>query len=424
MRTILFWGLLAMRGWTETSPELFDRNTVQELRLQFPTGAWAALQAGYLEDTYFPADIEWRGIRATQIGVRSRGNGSRRAAKPGLKLDFGRYVPGQRFLGFRSLVLDNFGQDSSMMAESLSFSLFEALSIPTPRLAYIRLYVNERYAGLYAVVEPVDKEFLKRTMGNDSGYLFDYEWTVEYWFHFAGDEPETYVPAPFEPKTNEKAPEPEALVDLIRAVNDTPDEEFAATIRTYLDPNQFLRYLAVEAFTADEDGFLGDWGMNNFYLYRAKGQRRFVWLPWDKDFAFRTTGRSVWNNTRRNVLARRLLEVPEYRDLFKEKLSVLAEYSSKSMEAEVDRIAALIRPDVVNDENRGHSIEDFDSSVERLRRFSAERVQFVRLELASPLQPDRVTQKRPRSDVQNTRQRGAKANPLHPLHRPGLHGTR
>ena len=42
-----------------------------------------------------------------QVGVRSRGDGSRNEEKPGLKIEFDKYVPAQEYYGYKSLVIDN-----------------------------------------------------------------------------------------------------------------------------------------------------------------------------------------------------------------------------------------------------------------------------------------------------------------------------
>src|SRR5690606_16222541 len=59
--------------------ELFDDTVVHELRLEMHGDDWSQLQAHYLENTYYPADLHWNGHVVRNIGVRSRGSGSRDA---------------------------------------------------------------------------------------------------------------------------------------------------------------------------------------------------------------------------------------------------------------------------------------------------------------------------------------------------------
>ena len=53
---------------------------------------------------------------------------------------------------------------------------FRRLGIESPREAHARFFVNDEYAGLYTIVESVDKSYLQRVYGEDNGYLYDYEY--------------------------------------------------------------------------------------------------------------------------------------------------------------------------------------------------------------------------------------------------------
>src|SRR5688500_5578563 len=70
-----------------TTDDLFDTNTVHDIRLTVNTRDWAALKEHYLENVYYVADLRWRDEVVRNIGIRSRGRGSRSGAKPGLRID-------------------------------------------------------------------------------------------------------------------------------------------------------------------------------------------------------------------------------------------------------------------------------------------------------------------------------------------------
>lgn len=387
MRSTLVFFVLALFLPLAAQPGrgVFDSPGVADLRLDFAPGEFERLQQDYLLDTYYEATFSWEGNTVSRIGVRSRGNGSRTGVKPGLKLDFNQFVSGQTFQGFKALDLDNLVQDRSMMAEFLSFRLFEKMGIPAPRAVYVRLLVNGANAGLYTLVEPVDKLFLKRTCDEDSGFLYDYEWATEYWFHYAGPDPAIYSPLPFTPKTNEKMPDATPLVDFIRTLNEADDEDLPAALAPFLDAHHVLDYLATETYLVERDGLTGDWGINNFYLYRPKGERRHSFIPWDKDGAFGPSSQSIWHRTERNVLTRRLLEQPEYRDYFfraLEKCSDIAGSSGGWLDREIEDTAALIRPFVESDFRKPYLTTEFEAAVAHLRDFAASRASFIRAELA------------------------------------------
>ena len=68
------------------------------------------MRTKFREDIYYVVDFQWRNIRVRNAAVRSRGGVSRNASKPALRIDFNRYTTGQRFLGLKSLMLDNLWQ--------------------------------------------------------------------------------------------------------------------------------------------------------------------------------------------------------------------------------------------------------------------------------------------------------------------------
>jgi hypothetical protein len=290
------------------SAPIFDQQVLHEARLDLDPSAWEALRRNYLTNQYYSANLSVDGVAVSQVGIRSRGSGSRDATKPGLEVDFNRYVASQEYYGYKRLVLDNMTQDASFLRERLSFAVFEGMGIAAPRNAFAKLYVNGEYWGLYDLVEKVSKPFLESRLGEKSGALFNYQWDEAWDFSWRGDDPDAYVPVPFEPETNEDDPDVAGpLVRFVRAINETPDAGFAAAMDAWIDVNRFLTHLAVENALAERDGLVGDQGLNNFYLYQYGGRDRFVFIPWDKDSTFVSGTWPLYRNLDTNVLTRRLV---------------------------------------------------------------------------------------------------------------------
>src|SRR5688500_9346690 len=130
------------------------------------------------------------------------------------------------------------------MREKLAFAVFEAMGIAAPQIAHTRLTVNDEYWGVYTLVEPVSKPFLKSRIGQESGNLFDYTYNFAWDFSYRGPEATAYVPLPFEPQTNEEKLDASGLVTFLRVVNELPEATFARDIAPYLDVERFLTYLA------------------------------------------------------------------------------------------------------------------------------------------------------------------------------------
>jgi len=220
---------------------IFDPGVLHEARLDLDPSAWQALRDNYLDNQYYAANLTVDGVAVQQVGIRSRGESSRNEEKPGLNVDFNKYVPGQEYYGYKSLVIDNITTDASLLRERLSFLVFEAMGIAAPRNAFARLSVNGEYWGVVALVEPVSKPFLHARLGEESGALFDYEWVFPYDFSWLGPEPSAYVPLPFQPETNEDHPDvANGLVGFVEAVNYTRDADFVSTMGSWLDVDRFL----------------------------------------------------------------------------------------------------------------------------------------------------------------------------------------
>ncbi|MBI1790505.1 MAG: CotH kinase family protein [Acidobacteria bacterium] len=315
----LFLALCASEAATPTQEDFFDDRVLHDIRIRIHPADWRSLQDHFRENTYYACEMEWRDIVTENIALRSRGWSTRNPVKPGLRVDFNRYED-QDFLGLKSIVLDNLGQDASGISERVAMLFFRRMGLPASRETHARVYVNDEYLGLYAVVDPVDKQYLKRNFGKNDGYLYEYRPREGYHFEYLGSDLSLYSPGLFEARTHENNPDPAPLEAMFRIMNQASGEEFPRAMAKYLDLKLFMTYLATENYLADAGGLLSDFGPNNFYLYRFEGKKLSQLLPWDKDYSFDDEQRSVWRNKLDVVLVRRAWAVPELRAAYLEAL--------------------------------------------------------------------------------------------------------
>ncbi len=378
----------------QTAAEFYDDSVIQDLYLDIHPNDWNNLKLNFQDNTYYPAELQWKDIRIADIGVRSRGRSSRSPLKPNLRIDFDRYEEKQKFLGLKSTMLKANNADASMMRERVTMRLFERLEMPAPRETYARLFVNGEFFGLYNLVESIDKSFLERVFGEDSGHLYEWEPTLEgYRFEYLGEDPAFYSPLMFDPVTHEKDPDPQPIVEMVRAINQSSDAEFVNAVSPFVDLRTLVKHVAVEAYMAEYDGVLGDHGMNNFHIYRFAGSSLHTFIPWDKDLTFIFVERDLLQGAEQNVLVRRLLNVPEYRNLFLETVAKAAEIMGGPgglMEETINRFHSQIqdvaRTDpykqcAVNGEMRVCGATEFDADVEYVRSFAQSRKDIVEAQL-------------------------------------------
>ena len=383
----------------QSMDDFFDDSGVHEIRLTLNSRDWSALKTNFKENIYYPTTLKWRNVTVSNVGIRSRGLGSRSGSKPGLRVDIDRYNANQTFLGLKSFVLDNLVQDPSMLRERLAMAFFRRLGYPAPREAHARLFVNDTFVGLYALVETIDKGFLGRSFGEDGhggtendGFLFEYDYTREYRFEYLGTNYDDYKI--FEPKTHENDAAAKIwgpIVDMIKAINDTPDAIYDRELSPYLDLNKFVDHIAIENFLAEDDGILGYAGLNNFYLYRFEDSKRSQFLAWDKDNTFHNLDFDIMKGVNENVLARRLLAQPQFRNRYYQQLLDAGTSAMEReedaprdssgpgwLEREVTRMAAQMRSLARSDTFKPFSNDEFETSLNDLLIFARERADFVR----------------------------------------------
>lgn len=353
---------------------IFDQSRLHECRLDLDPADWAALRANFQTNQYYSADFTVDGEKVRQVGIRSRGLGSRSGEKPGLKVDFNKYVSGQEFHGYKSVVLDNVTQDASMMREVLAYQVFEAAGIASPQISFCRLSINTDYWGLYTLIEPIAKPFLKARLGEESGTLFDYEYVDDYRFTYKGDSTSTYVPAPFEPQTNENKVDT-GLAEFVRAVNQTPQSGYATAMESFIDVKKFLTYVAVENALAEYDGFVGQFGMNNFYLYQYGGQKKFIFIPWDKDTSFQAAEWPVLQRMDSNEFTKRLMADAPMKAFYQSEVKRIAStfVTTAFLGSKIDALAAQIQAAVTADTHKPFSNADFSAAVAGIKGIAAAR---------------------------------------------------
>jgi spore coat protein CotH len=377
----------------QTSDDFFNPEVLQRVDLWLNDADWAKLKAAFQENTYYAADMTWNGITVYNVGIRSRGLGSRRSAKPGLRVDFDHYNGGQHFLGLKSFVLDNLSQDRTGIRETTVMRFYTRFGgIPAPRETHTRLYINGRYSGLYGLVESVDKTMMGRVFGSigddvqNDGYLFEYNYVQgsPWRFTYEGSSLTPYKTR-FDIKTNESHAESTIwgpIEELVRLVNDTPLATFEQTVGPRLDLGEFVRFISAQHFIAQNDGFNGYDGMNNFFFYRLEKSTSHVFIAWDEDVAFLQPDFGLTTGNDDNVLTRKTLGLPAYASQYFSVLSEAATSASGWMRQEMQRQFEMINDAMLADTVKDYSNADYMADREYLLAFPEARITYVRCEVA------------------------------------------
>ncbi len=403
---------LASPAAAQTFEDFFNDDVVHDVRLDIRAADWALLKLHYLENTYYPADFHWqfqgRDVVVANIGIRSRGRGSRSPIKPNIRIDFNRFEDRQKFLTLSAVVMKANNQDASFLKERIIFNLFRKMGLPASRVAHARLFINSDYDGLYLMEEEIRKEYLERYLGEGTGDL--YKWNpLNEPYHFewrptcanstqlaCGPDSSKWTPFPFDPEEHKTTFDVRPTIAFVRAINETADADFARVMAGYTDLKLWVVHNALEVFAADFDSILGDvFGMNNFFLYRFDGKNFSQFLLWDKDGSFESSQRSIFQNTDQNVLMRKSLAIPERRYQYLEALyksAVLAGGAGGWMEWENQREYDQVKPAAYADPNKQITLggvqqaatnQMFEEQTIKNAQFARERFPFVMAALRS-----------------------------------------
>jgi len=329
----------------------FYPDRVVEVRLVTTEENWEFMQNEPLAEEYVKADLWYDGELIPDIAVRTKGNSSLKTTadsdsiRYSLKVDLNFFNSARNLDGVKKIVFNNGFSDPTFMRETLAYSLYAQMGIPTPRTSFVDLWMNDTHLGLYTMVEAIDKTFISNHFTDNTGNLYkpempaayldwteeDYENQLEKSGTTATDnqqdpldinlgggrlsdimqalKPEEEEEEPASPvlpafgggiqmpgsqrgdliqqmglKTNENTPDHSHLFKFLEVLNNEPDETFAEEIEKVLDVDETLRYLAVSALVVHLDNYIAMG--HNYYLYENNG--KFVIIPWDLNMAFGT----------------------------------------------------------------------------------------------------------------------------------------
>lgn len=354
----------------------FDKNKVIEINLTLSEADFQDMLQNPSKEEYKQASVTVNGEKADYVGFRVKGNSSlssvaRSASKRfSFKLDMDHYIEGQNLAGLTKLNLNNSFSDPSYMREYLSYSLLKEMGIPTPAFSYANVYINGNLAGLYLAVEGLEESFLKRHYGNDYGTLYK-----PYGEHgkgtdlvYSDNNIESY--SGLKAVTKAKNGSSEALINMIKALNEGRELE------KYLNVDEILRYFAVNTVLVNMDSYQGQF-THNYYLYEENGV--FAFLPWDYNLSFGGFGMGgSQNSSSLNIdqpvsgttlaarpLLGKLLEVKEYKDLYHQYIEefINGPFALEKMQAEIERVASMIRPHLLNDPTKFYTMEQFEQAI-------------------------------------------------------------
>ncbi|MBI4606321.1 MAG: CotH kinase family protein [Planctomycetes bacterium] len=253
-------------------PGVYNPNQVLDYHLELAQGDWSALLADGTNAVYFEAELRCEGEEPITVGVRRKRSGG--TDKVGLKIDTNRFVEGQEYHGLHKLSLENGISEGDseasirdLLAEQISWRIMTLSGAHAGRAALVRLHVNGELLGVYVNVEQVDKVFLRKRLGDDTGWLFKKSGGDDGWRTREGEEDPYEAFFCFWEQGARSCAVPGA-------------GELQDSLPERLHIDRLLRMGGVNMLIGNADGPLAK--DNNYYFYDRDGGPR-VYLPWDLD---------------------------------------------------------------------------------------------------------------------------------------------
>jgi spore coat protein CotH len=337
---------------------------------------WMVHPDNIWSDEYQHATVIYKGSNGlqtdyTDLGIRLRGNTSRKNKKKSFKLNFSKFDKDQRFFGLKKLNLKANVNDPSCVREHLVMNLYRDFNLVVARVNQIKLYINNNYMGLYSNVEQVDKTFLGSRYNNKKGNLYKCTYPAD-----LDDLNKVYDDSVYELKTNEDENNRDHLYAFIQFLRSATDSDFNLHIEEYIDTEEYVKQLAVEILTGHWDGY--SYNKNNYYLYYNPDENRFEYIPYDTDNTLGIdwigrdwAARNIYDWARHGEprkLHTRILSVEKYKKQLTQNIDQLLDHEF-TVTYQMDLAYSfkdLIRQSVIDDPyyplDYNYSIESFDNS--------------------------------------------------------------
>ncbi len=331
---------------------------------------------------YMQATISVDNKRFYSCGIRFKGESSYEfypGKKKPFRIKFNKFVKGQDLDGLEELNLNNNFKDPTMLREKMYLDLLNKEGLPAPRATYAKVYINDKYWGLYLVTENIDQVFLETRFKDSRGNLFQGEPLAT--FSYYGNEPLKYYNK-YVLKTNLKKNDWSDLIKFIKLINDSTlsSEDFLRKLESAFNLDKCLRSWAINNLIGNIDAY-NMFYPHNFFLYHDSITLKWHWISLDGNYAF-----AAWNPVmslpsllKMSVMvpdstpfkeARPLLEktLRTNKSIQKRYLSIVNEllrneFKEENINHTIDSISMRIRIAVYADVNKMYSNKDFDTNV-------------------------------------------------------------
>ena len=136
-------GITPVSSVPEYSVRIFDDSYVHHIDIQIDD--WNKFLEEAPKEKYTECDVEIDGELFASIGLRAKGNNSRRLVEEygldrySLKIEFDHFQEGNTYYGLDKMSLDSSFQDNSYLKNYIAYDMMSFMDVPSPLCSYVRL---------------------------------------------------------------------------------------------------------------------------------------------------------------------------------------------------------------------------------------------------------------------------------------------
>lgn len=350
--------------------------------------------ANYWEDKEIPVFVELleKGVNkpafAENAGLKIFGNYSRANSKKSVAITFREKYGNKRLKyslfpefphlkKFKSFILRNNGSNfnNEYIRDMLASSISEGLGVDYQRGRAAIVYYNGEYFGIHNI----------RERSNEYYYETHYDYDPDNIDLLKADNSVSVG----------SGVDYQQLMDWLES-HHLDEEQNYAKVAAQIDVDNFMNYVHLETFVNNRD-----WPGNNLKKWRvANPVSRWKWFIYDTDFgmgsrmsefsnnifefAAAENGDNWPNGPEYTLLLRRLLENPEFRSAFVNRMAVLLSmnFSTARVKARMEKLMSDIEKEIPRDQKRWeHGVAYMDREISNTEDFVEDRPGIVLAEL-------------------------------------------
>lgn len=263
---------------------IFNDSVIHEIRVNFTQELWkdSLLENKHYKEVnyqskYLRCNVLIDGDSLASCGIRYKGESSYQfypGDKKSFRLKLNAFVKKQNYDGIKGLSLNNNFKDPTMMREKLVLDFCNKQGFTSQRSAFVKVYVNDVYFGLYTMLENINGDFFKSRFGTKKGHLI--QGKPKPYLLDLGNDTLAYKRSYTYKTMNKSVPE---IMKLCQVVSK------GEKVEDYINLKEVYQQFIVSNLFLNVDAY-NMYFRHNFHLFKPKRQELFRWVNYDYNYSF------------------------------------------------------------------------------------------------------------------------------------------